>query len=366
MKHQRRSVRCPSRARTPNPKIPQATTRGKRSECVPRCSGVPEPGRNGVNRTAGPKEARSAPLGWRPPRAAGLRAGAHSSAAPSSQHRTRGPVRWDASGARLAWTIFPVGKPLGPLSARSRQPSGLSASSARGLPRRARAAHILKDRQPHLSRIDSNFLKRESADSMNQALPGGRGGGRGAEAPARNILFVKQFIPSLRAFKQITSPGPQARTRPEERSWERCFSPDLHSRPLSPAPRPRGARGDSGGSSPGALHPWQASPQGSLCPGGCSHGRARRTRRPWSRARGGVGGDKCQRRGRERNYTDSRPQPGPGTHRSGLLRPPRSEAAPQAARARGPSALAAAAPLPRLPNAAERAAALPAGRFLTV
>ena len=143
---------------------------------MPRCSGVPEPGWNGVNRTAGPKEACSAPLGWRPPRAAGLRAGAHSSAAPSSQHRTRGPVRWDASGPRLAWTIFPVGKPLSPLSARGRQPSGLSASSARGLPRRARAAHILKDRQPPLFRLDSNFLKRESADSMNQALPGVRGG----------------------------------------------------------------------------------------------------------------------------------------------------------------------------------------------
>ena len=28
---------------------------------MPRCSGVPEPGQNGVNRTAGPKEARSAP-----------------------------------------------------------------------------------------------------------------------------------------------------------------------------------------------------------------------------------------------------------------------------------------------------------------
>lgn len=28
---------------------------------MPRCSEVPEPGRNGVNQTAGPKEARSAP-----------------------------------------------------------------------------------------------------------------------------------------------------------------------------------------------------------------------------------------------------------------------------------------------------------------
>lgn len=37
--------------------------------------------------------------------------------------------------------------------------------------------------------------------------------------------------------------------------------------PPTPAPRPRGARGDSGGSSPGALLPGQAGPRGSLCPG---------------------------------------------------------------------------------------------------
>lgn len=92
---------------------------------------------------------------------------------------------------------------------------------------------------------------------------------------------------------------------------------------------PRGAVPQAGGPARLAL------PVGAGGGGWCPHGGARRTRRP--RSRGGVGGDKCHRRGRKRSYTDSRPQPGPGTHRSGLLRPPRSEAAPPAARARGPS-----------------------------
>lgn len=269
---------------------------------MPRCSGVPEPGQNGVNRTAGPKEVRSAPARVAATPGGGTSGGCPLLGGSKLQHRTRGPVRWDASGARLAWTIFPVGKPLGPLSARGGQPSGPSASSARGLLRRARTAHILKDRQPPLSRIDSNFLKRESADSMNQVLPGGK---KRVAAPARNILFAKQFIPSLRAFKQIPSPGPQARTRPEERSWEGCFSPDLHSPPLSPTPAPdpspetpwctRGFRGLE----PRGAAPRAGGPARLALPRGCSHGGARRTRRPRSRPRGGVGGDKCQRRGRE-------------------------------------------------------------------
>lgn len=100
-------------------------------------------------------------------------------------------------------------KPLGPRSARGRQPSG-PRRQVRGdfaCPRaQSWAARILKDRQPPLSRIDSNFLKRESVDSMNQALPGER-----VAAPARNIHLQNNSFPRSELSTNTLSSSPGTR-----------------------------------------------------------------------------------------------------------------------------------------------------------
>lgn len=129
---------------------------------------------------------------------------------PSSLNREEGPCqvgqkrpgqRGGGLGVRALVDDLSLVKPLGPHSAGDRQPSG---------PRRqvrgdfVRPAQILKDRQPALSRIDSNFFKRESADSMNQALPGER-----VAAPARNIHLQNNSFPrsELSANTLAESPG---------------------------------------------------------------------------------------------------------------------------------------------------------------
>lgn len=81
----------------------------------------------------------------------------------------------------------PTVKSLDPRSARGRQPSGPRCQVRGDFARQA--AHRLKD-EPPLSRIDSNFFKRESADSMNQSLPRER-----VAAPARNIHLQNNSFP---------------------------------------------------------------------------------------------------------------------------------------------------------------------------
>lgn len=78
---------------------------------MPRCSGVPEPGQNGVNRTAGPKEARSAPARVAATRGAGLRAGVHSSAAPSSSTGRGAPSGGTQVGPGSRGRSLPWGSP---------------------------------------------------------------------------------------------------------------------------------------------------------------------------------------------------------------------------------------------------------------
>lgn len=135
-------------------------------------------------RAAGWRRLALDPLGG-PPRWA--RAWDRASAAPQLSEQGQGAVSCEMQKARgvTAAADAALAEPLGPRCARGRQPSGPQCQVRR-------AAHILEDKLPSLSRIDSNFFKRERepADSMNQPLPRER-----VAAPARNIHLQKQFIP---------------------------------------------------------------------------------------------------------------------------------------------------------------------------
>lgn len=169
----------------------------------------------------------------------------------SSLNRDKGPRqagrgRPGAPGRRtqagLAGTTLPW---LTPRPSRRTRQTAIwpSASSARGLrPARAQspAAHILKHKQPLLSRIDSNFLKRESADSMNQPLPRER-----VVAPARNIHLQNNSFPrpELSANTLAGSPGTRGAGAVAGTGEEVADSSPLppHHCPRLQPPRPRGA-----------------------------------------------------------------------------------------------------------------------------
>lgn len=219
----------------------------------------------------------------------------------SSLNRDKGPCQVGRKRpghrrlrAGLAWTTFPLVKTLGPRSARGRQPSGPRRQVRGDFARPAaqsRTAHILKDRQPPLSRIDSNFLKRESADSMNQALPGER-----VAAPARNIHLQNNSFSRSELSANTLAGSPGTREEGGTGLGRRRLSTDLHSPPLSPTPAlrdPEVAEAVPDTRAPLCCSRGTRSREAHSAGG--SHGGARRTRR--SRSRPGVrGGDKCQSR----------------------------------------------------------------------
>lgn len=161
----------PLGAQSPNQKASQATTTGKRSGG--RAQVLRSPGaraRWGQQDSQGQRRLALDLLGWRPPWGAGGR-GLGRVTIPlllhSSPNRDQGPCQVGRKRpghrrlrAGLAWTTFPLVKPLGPRSARGRQPSGPRRQVRGDFARPAaqsRAPHILKDWQPPLSRINSHF-----------------------------------------------------------------------------------------------------------------------------------------------------------------------------------------------------------------
>lgn len=235
----------PLGAQSPNQKASQATTREKRSRG--RAQVLRGPGaraRWGEQDSQGQRRLALDLLGWRPPWGAGGQ-GLGRVTIPlllhSSLNRDKGPCQVGRKRpghrrlrAGLAWMTFPLVKTLGPRSARGRQPSGPRRQVRGDFARPAaqsRTAHILKDRQPPLSRIDSNFLKRESADSMNQALPGER-----VAAPARNIHLQNNSFSRSELSANTLAGSPGTREEGGTGLGRRRLSTDLHSPPLSPTP----------------------------------------------------------------------------------------------------------------------------------
>lgn len=99
-------------------------------------------------------------------------------------------------------------------------------------------ARILKGKQPPLSRIDSNFLKTESADSMNQPLPGER-----VAAPARNIHLQNNSFPGPELGANTLAGSPGTREAGGAGLGERAA--DHGPLPtIVPDSRPPGPRGD--------------------------------------------------------------------------------------------------------------------------
>lgn len=181
--------------------------------------------------------------------------------------RSRGPVRWDIKGR---------GHEAGSHPALGVQPSerGLRPAGAQ-----RRAAHVLQRRQPPLSRIDSNFLKSESADSMNQPLPRER-----VAVPAAQPPFTKQFIPSPGALSKSPRRVPRRAQAGAAGVGDRGGHGPPHppSPPLSPTPGPPLTPrwpGQLRGRGPARAHSAGGSHR--VCAGGVGVG---------------TSGDKCQHR----------------------------------------------------------------------
>lgn len=180
-------------------------------------------------RAAGWRRLALDPLGG-PPRWA--RAWDRASAAPQLSEQGQGAVSCETQKARgvTAAADAALAEPLGPRCARGRQPSGPQCQVRR-------AAHILEDKLPSLSRIDSNFFKRERARGLNESTaPKGKSCCSRAQHP-----FAKTIHSLVRSSEQMPSPGPQRGAR--SRRWRGGGD-------HSPPPPPRPARTIVLGSSP--------------------------------------------------------------------------------------------------------------------
>lgn len=150
---------------------------------------------------------------------------------------------------------------------------------------------------------------------MNQPLPRER-----VAAPARNIHLQNNSFPCPQSSQQMLSPGPQRGGR--SRRWggggDHSPPPHHHCPRLQPTPRPQGGRCGSGDPGRAEAHSVEGSPGG--------EGGRRVPGAGVTSAKAGV---------REHGSTGPglRPQPSPGTHRSGRHRPPRSPPGPAAAAA---------------------------------